>query len=255
MKQFESRVIKNSVINEHFLEMEFEWNTTQIPSPGQFLTIRVSEKTVPLLRRPFAFSSFDSQNKSCSIIYQKRGEATETLSQKRAGEKIDIIGPVGNGFPRFEGKEALLVAGGIGLGPILFLSNSLRKAGIPTTLIFGCRSKSLKPVSPSFEREEPVICTDDGSEGFHGTTMDYLNSISRKAGPGSALFCCGPHPMLRACHNFSTKHQIPCYVSVEQVMACGVGACMGCVVKTVDPPGFKRACKEGPVFRSFELEW
>lgn len=255
MEQFSAKIIKNHPVNDAFLEMEMAWEAAEIPSPGQFLTIRVSDIAIPLLRRPFAISSFDPLKITCSIIYQVRGCATEILSAKKAGEVIDVIGPMGNGFPPFSGSKALLIAGGTGLGPILFLSATLRNSAINTRFIFGCRSKTLIPQSVSFTRENPIICTDDGSEGFHGTTADYLNSIANEIDPDSAVFCCGPHPMLAACHLFALKKQIPCFVSVEQIMACGVGACMGCAVKTIDPPGYKRACKEGPVFNSLELDW
>ena len=256
MKQFSSIVQKNEKICTSFYELEFSWCAASLPDPGQFLTLRISTDPVPLLRRPFAVSGIDLDKKTCSIIYQKRGRATELLAGKALGDNIDVIGPLGKSFPLPPKEtEAILIAGGIGLGPILFLTNKLRAAGTKCRFIFGCRSESLIPKSASFTNAQPVICTDDGSYGFKGTTTDYLHSIAQHLSPDSILYCCGPHPMLHSCHQFATQTKHQCWVSVEQVMACGVGACMGCVVQVVKDPGYARACKEGPVFESSEMVW
>lgn len=255
MEQFLSEIISNNQINENFFELSFSKPSENIkPLPGQFLTIRIPESKHPLLRRPFAFSNAD--DKVLSIIYQVRGDATKALSSMKPGNQIDCLGPIGKPFsvPDKKGKS-LLAAGGIGLGPILFLSSFLNKKGFDFTLIFGCRNSKLVPESDSFKKQNPVICTDDGSSGFKGTIRDYLETIRNEINESTNLYCCGPHPMLRSCHMFASEVKIPCQVSIEQIMACGVGACMGCVVKVKNGTGYARVCKDGPVFDSNELVW
>jgi len=254
MKQFPGKILGNQSLSADFFELEFTWDKTAgLPLPGQFFTIRISDNTVPLLRRPFAFSAFDEKKGTASMIIQKRGRGTEILASKQKSDNLDIIGPLGKPFPMpAKGRKALLVAGGIGLGPILFLASQLPEA----ELIFGCRKKSFIPASEIFAGLKPdvVVCTDDGSAGFKGTAGDYLKSIANTINSDTTIYACGPLPMLQACHEFSARRGCECFVSVEQVMACGVGACMGCSVKTAEG-GFKRACTEGPAFNSKELQW
>jgi dihydroorotate dehydrogenase electron transfer subunit len=255
MKQFNGTIIRNTPLCADFFEMEFSWDAgAPEPGPGQFFTVRTSDSTVPLLRRPFAFSAFDKSRSTASMMYLKRGVGTGLLTAKEKGDEISIIGPLGKPFPfPQKGENALLVAGGVGLGPIFFLATVLIKAAIPCTVVFGCRSKVNIPVSAGFTALRPYLCTDDGSAGFKGTTADYLSTMAGTVDAATLVFACGPHPMLKACHAFAIDRGAVCYVSVEQVMACGVGACMGCVVKVKQ--GFARACVEGPVFDSKELSW
>lgn len=254
MRQFSSEIIQNRKISRDFFELSFTWaRPAGEPLPGQFLTIRVSDSSTPLLRRPFAISNITGED--ASIIYQKRGVSTEILSGKQPGDTIDVIAPLGKPFslpPK--GDRALLVAGGIGLGPILFLSSVLRKRGYESKFIFGCRTKTLIPECESFDLEKPQICTDDGSAGFNGNVREYLESIKKKIASGTIIYCCGPGPMLRSCGEFASNEGLRCQVSVEQIMACGVGACMGCAVKVKGGSGYLRACKDGPVFNSTEIE-
>lgn len=256
MQQFNSIITANKKIAESYYYMELSWPIDDIPSPGQFMTLRISDDTSPLLRRPFAFSGYDSSKKICSIIYQKRGRGTELLIGKQPGDSINVIGPLGKPFPipHEKGKQ-ILVGGGIGIGPILFLASQSKELQLDSIFIFGCRSRPFIPDLQSFKDFNPIICTDDGSEGFKGTAGDYLKSIEDKISSKDTFYCCGPHPMMQACHEIANKHKAACWVSVEQIMACGVGACMGCVVKIINPPGYARACKEGPVFLSSELLW
>jgi dihydroorotate dehydrogenase electron transfer subunit len=254
MKQFTGTILRNHSLSADFFELEFTWDKTAgSPLPGQFFTIRISDNTVPLLRRPFAFSAFDEKTGSASMIIQKRGRGTEILAARQKSHDLDVIGPLGKPFPLPAKKQKpLLVAGGIGLGPILFLASQLPGA----KLVFGCRTKSIVPGSGIFTGLKPdaVVCTDDGSAGFKGTAGDYLKSIEQSVSDATVVYACGPLPMLQACHEFAARRECECFVSVEQVMACGVGACMGCAVKSVEG-GYKRACTDGPVFNSMELQW
>jgi dihydroorotate dehydrogenase electron transfer subunit len=252
MQQFKTDILSNNCIGSSYYEMTFNWDKTlAIPLPGQFLAARVEDTYSPLLRRPFAFSAYNEN--SASIIFQKRGPATEILSTKKPGNKIDIIAPMGNTFlENFDkNKNYILAAGGIGLGPMLFLGEYLRRQEADVKFIFGCRTEKLIPALKQFVELDALICTDDGSSGLKGTVTDYLEEI--EVNLNSELYCCGPEPMLKACHHFSENKNIPCRVSMEQIMACSIGACMGCVIKVKS--GFARVCREGPVFDSRDIEW
>jgi len=257
VKQFLSIIHENRQITEDYYCLTFYWDPeTDIPLPGQFITIRVSESSVPLLRRPFALSEYNESEQKASIIYQKRGTATEILAGKHSKESLDIIGPLGNTFQvPSDIRKCVVVAGGIGLGPMIYTASWLLKQGFGINFIFGSKVKSGIPKKEDFGSIDPVICTDDGSEGFKGTTIDYLNSLHANELKESTLISCGPTPMLKGCHEYAQKHGIQCLVSMEQVMACGVGACMGCVVKVKQEPGFARVCSEGPVFNSQDIKW
>ncbi len=254
MKQFHGIVTGNTPISSDFLEMTFTWdNSAGMPVPGHFFTLRISGDSVPLLRRPFALSAFDATN-GAAVMYQRRGRGTALLATKGEGDPLDVLGPLGRPFPLPEGRKALLIAGGIGIGPIAFLADTLAGREIPFQLVIGCRSAPLFPATLRLSGLGPVICTDDGSLGFKGTTGDYLRSIEATIDRDTVLYACGPLPMLRACHELAIRRECECFVSVEQVMACGVGACMGCAVKAAGG-GYLRACTEGPVFASRELAW
>jgi dihydroorotate dehydrogenase electron transfer subunit len=263
MRQFQSEILNNRLLGSDFFELTLRWDPSQHPQPGQFLTIRVSDLPFPLLRRPFAFSRFDAAGQSVSIIVQIRGSATDILSRKKPGETLDIIGPLGNCFKEPEsGRFPVLVAGGIGLGPMLFFGSRLRERKIAGSFVFGSRTSSAIPECEDFGALEAVLCTDDGSRGFHGTTVDYLESLAdSRSNPvqleaeTAELYCYGPLPMLHAVSLLAQSRQIPCWVSMEQTMGCSMGACMGCVIKTRGEPGFSRVCTEGPVFDSREIVW
>lgn len=151
MQQFDSTIKNNQKIADSFFKMDLSWKSQNTPSPGQFLTLRVSDDSSPLLRRPFAFSSFNPTEKTCSIIYQKRGRGTDLLVGKQPGDVINIIGPLGKSFPLpKENGQLLLVAGGIGVGPILFLASQLKHLNFNYSLIFGCRNHSFIPDTQQF---------------------------------------------------------------------------------------------------------
>jgi dihydroorotate dehydrogenase electron transfer subunit len=256
MKQYISMVVLNEKICNSMYLMELQVKGIECGiQPGQFFTIRVADSFTPFLRRPFAFSAFDQKNSSLSCIYQIRGIGTDMLSKLGKGAQVDIIAPLGNPFPLPQNyQKSVLIAGGIGLGPILFLSDVLTQAGFDIQFIYGCRSESYVPKN-LFKNRSVVICSDDGSIGFTGTVADYLTENSNLFTSDTVFYCCGPEPMLRACHNYAFSREKPCYVSVEQVMACGVGACMGCAVKVHGEKSYVRACSEGPVFNSKDIKW
>lgn len=260
MKQFTSTVINLELIADDYYLLSFKWLIDTIPLAGQFLTIKTSDLSSPLLRRPFALSSFNETKKEASIFFQKIGIGTTLLSQFKIGDNIDILGPLGNSFSHFKTSENsllknhIVVAGGIGTGPMLFQADQLKKSGLEPLLIIGCRTSSLIPSTVLDKNIDTVICTDDGSEGFHGNVVDYMKSVEELE-HNTVIYCCGPEPMLKGCHTYSKDNGIDCYVSLEQMMACGVGACMGCTCETVGEKKYARVCKDGPVFKSSEVKW
>jgi len=226
--------------------------------PGQFVMLRVSENMDPLLARPFGISSLPSRS-SLELIYRVVGRGTSLLTQRKAGDSLNLLGPIGNGFPLPE-KDAtpVLIAGGSGFPPLHFLS---AKAGSRAHLFIGARNKDCLPPSgivKSFRDTAAKVhlATEDGSAGKRGMTTDllnaFLNEMERKT--PIVLYACGPHAMLGAVSRIAAIHSLPCFVSMEERMACGVGACMGCSV-AMKTGGYKRVCKDGPVFDSRDIEW
>ncbi len=265
MHSFLSEIVGQKEIALGYREMTFLWpEEFGVPLPGQFLTIRVHTGISPLLRRPFAFSAYCksssaslSQTGRASIIYQIRGEGTRLMAAMKAGDTLDVLGPLGNSFTHPAGEERpVLAAGGIGLGPLLFLARDLDEAGKAPLLCYGCRNRDFIPDLPKLQGGRIVYCTDDGSEGFHGNVIEYLESLGSEEMAGGRIYACGPLPMLRGCHDFASRRKLYCETSLEEMMGCAVGACMGCVVELMDPDRpYARVCKEGPVFPSDTIKW
>jgi dihydroorotate dehydrogenase electron transfer subunit len=260
MKHFSAEILSNAPVSDCFHELTFAWDAAA-PTPGQFCTVRVSPYSAPLLRRPFAFSGYDASQKTASIIYKKRGPATRILSGLAAGGKCDIIGPLGTGFsamPGFPFPSVLCIAGGTGIGPMLFMAESVACAGGVARLILGCRTAGNVPALGLLGKLGAVITTDDATKGYGGTPADYLAKLTKDRFRGFTVCACGPMPLLLACHNWAQAEGLACFAAIEQIMACGVGACMGCAirVKTASgSTGFARACTEGPVFDSERIVW
>ena len=215
--------------------------------PGQFLHLRLPGGA-PLLRRPF--SIHDVTGDSVSLLYRVAGGGSRLLSGIPRGRMIDVIGPLGRPFAIDTGqRHQIVVAGGIGIAPLQFLLRRLRAARAAPTLFYGCQTK--KQFLPHLNVKQ-VATTDDGSCGGKGlVTAALQREIARF--PGAALYACGPWPMLRAVAGIAARHSLPCQVSLEAHMACGVGACQGCAVRTVD--GYRTVCHDGPVFGSAEIDW
>ncbi len=278
MRQFEAEILDNRPVAESWRELSFSWDSgAAAPEPGQFFTFKASESSDPLLRRPLAFSGFAAAGAAApggpprkpdgqgprrqeaaraTAIFQARGQATRLLADMAAGSRIDIIGPLGRPFPEpLDGEIPVIAGGGIGLGPVLFLDSALRARGLRPLLVLGFRSSSLVPTIKL--PESFVLCTDDGSSGFKGTTVDWISRNASESAPGKRirLYACGPGPMLAALADLAAAREWPGWFSAEQWMACGVGACMGCALPRADGKGYLRACADGPVFDSRDIAW
>jgi dihydroorotate dehydrogenase electron transfer subunit len=219
--------------------------------------LRVSENRDPLLARPFGISSVPSRS-TIELLYRVAGRGTSLLTGIEAGHTLQFLGPLGKGFPLpAKGEAAVLVSGGSGFPPLQFLS---QRADVPIHFFVGSRYKDCLPptgVLKSFRENATVhIATEDGSMGVKGMTTDILNAFLSKMEKKThfVIYACGPHAMLAAVSRIAAEHSMTCYVSMEERMACGLGACMGCSVP-MKTGGYKRACKEGPVFDSREIEW
>ncbi|MED3563847.1 dihydroorotate dehydrogenase electron transfer subunit [Bacillus xiapuensis] len=221
----------------------------EITSPGQFVHIRVSNGWEPLLRRPISISSYDDEK--LTMIYRKEGHGTGKLAEMKAGMELDILGPLGNGFPVEEavaGDTALLVGGGIGVPPLYELSNQLRAKGVKVIHVLGFQTKSAVFYEEKFaENGETFIATADGTYGYKGFVTDVMKDLSF-----DLIYTCGPTPMLRAIEQGYSDKKL--FLSLEERMGCGVGACFACVCKTDESStSYKKVCSDGPVFRAGEV--
>ena len=226
--------------------------------PGQFVMLRVSENLDPLLARPFGISAVPSRS-SIEIVYRVVGRGTDLLTGMEAGHMLSLLGPLGKGFP-LPGKDAtpVLVGGGSGFPPLHFLA---QRAGSRAHFFIGSRNRECLPPASIIKSFRDVtsrvhIATEDGSAGARGMSTDILNAFLSKMENKTPLviYACGPHAMLAAVSRIAAEHSIPSFVSMEERMACGLGACMGCSIP-MKSGGYKRACKEGPVFDSREIDW
>jgi len=217
--------------------------------PGQFINIKTSHSTDPLLRRPI--SIFDTEGNIISIVVRVIGKGTELISRMKPGS-LDIIGPLGKGFTIEKNKNVLLVGGGVGNAPLYYLMRKLKSEGTKVTYIYSVKNKDFIFAKNEYQTlaDDFIITTDDGSDGIKGTAIDALKDISSKS--YDRIYCCGPDPMMERVVQISDANT-PLEVSVENYFGCGVGLCVGCTVDTVT--GYKRACIDGPVFDGREILW
>lgn len=219
---------------------------------GQFVHILVQGKT---LRRPISICEVNREKGTLRVVFEIRGAGTEQLSALNTGDEINMIAPLGNGFTVRElpeNKRIIVVGGGIGVPPMLETAKSYKNA----VAILGFRSYDRVILKRDFEANgiETIICTDDGSVGYHGLVSDPLSAELEK-GNVDAVFACGPKPMLAAVMKLAKQHGVFCEISLEERMACGVGACVGCVCR-INRGGEEkllRVCKDGPVFNAEEV--
>jgi dihydroorotate dehydrogenase electron transfer subunit len=274
VRQLQAKILANDKVAPHAYRMRVaSAYLARATKPGQFFEVRCHDGTEPLLRRPF--SCHRIVKGGVEILYEVVGRSTDLLSLKEKGEMLDVIGPIGNGFDlrsaKYERRSPILMAGGMGVAPLLALAEELaynerRKGGRrKIRVLAGAGTKNGLLCVDDFRRLgcEVTIATDDGSAGKKGfitgclkpmlSTMDYRLWT---------IYACGPAAMLEAAAKIASVHKIPCQVSLEERMACGVGVCLGCPVKVktddgqqTTEDGYKMVCKDGPVFDADDIAW
>lgn len=224
---------------------------------GQFVSV-YSNDASKLLPRPISLCGIDREAGTLRLVYRVTGEhtGTEEFSRLQAGDTMKIMGPLGNGFTVEKGKKAFLIGGGIGVPPMLQLAKEMKDAGENFQIVMGYRDAGTFLLDEFKEQGESFVATEDGSIGTKGNVLDAIRENHLDA---DVIYACGPTPMLRALKAYAEEQNMTCYVSMEERMACGIGACLACVCNSTDKDAHsnvknKRICKEGPVFNAKEVE-
>jgi dihydroorotate dehydrogenase electron transfer subunit len=249
-------VISQETIAEDIFSMWIQ--TEQIgkeAKPGQFVSM-YTNNAGKLLPRPISLCEIDNEQGRLRVVYRVTGKdtGTEIFSKLVSGDKIELLGPLGNGFPleQAEGKRVFLMGGGIGIPPMV---ETAKQLGGQVMVIAGYRDELF--LTEELEKSSALyVATESGSAGTKGNVLDAVMENQLNA---DVIFACGPTPMLRAIKNYAQERDIPCWISMEEKMACGVGACLACVCKSKEVDGHshvhnKRICKDGPVFLASEVE-
>ncbi len=249
-----AKVLSQKEIAPQIYDMWIETNLAEQAKPGQFICIYTKDKST-LLPRPISICEVREDKAALRVVYRIAGQGTAEFAGYQAGENIAILGTLGNGFPveKAEGKKVFLMGGGIGIPPMLQLAKEMQA---DKQIVVGYRDNRLF-LSEDLEKYGKVyVATEDGSAGSKGNVMD---AIAENALEADMIFACGPMPMLRAIKKYAAEHQITAYISLEEHMACGVGACLGCVVKTKEVDHHShvhnaRICTDGPVFEAEDVD-
>ncbi len=261
MFQRNGKIIYHEEISPHHMLMVVEApEIAKNAAMGQFVEVRVSDSYEPLLRRPISIHDVDKKQGTISLLYQVKGRGTKHLSEKRVGMNVDILGPLGKGFtlPADVAEKLLIVGGGIGVAPLLLLSKEAKEQSYNSTMILGYNTEEQILRIDEFKAHcsNLQITTMDGSFGEKGlVTVPLERELATKN--YGMLFACGPEAMLKSVAQLAEKYKVPCQISMESLMGCGVGACLGCSCKT-NVEGkeiYQRVCVEGPVFNSREVVW
>ena len=221
--------------------------------PGQFVEVKVEGSPKTFLRRPISINYVDREANQLWLLIQTVGEGTHQLAKLKAGDTLNIVFPLGNGFSPVQkaGEKVLLVGGGVGVAPLLNYGKTLKEAGANPVFLLGARSKADLLEQDMFKSIAPVyVTTEDGSEGEKGFVTQHSLLASERF---DRISVCVPKPMMVSVARYAKANDIPCEVSLENMMACGLGACLCCVEKTVK--GNVCVCKEGPVFPTDQLTW
>ncbi len=229
------------------------------PLPGQYLNLRAGSRTEPLFRRPFGVVEFahDGDTAVIELYYAVVGRGTANMARWRTGDRVDVLGPLGTPYEVDDTRPAVLVAGGRGAAPLLYLHRLLRDAGRPEVrFALGARSKGLLFGLDRVPETELLVATDDGSAGYHGTVINALEaSADAWLADDPALYACGPDVFLRAAALLAERHGLRCQVSLEGVYGCGMGLCRGCAVPLRDEERYLMQCTEGPVVDAARIDW
>lgn len=250
-------VIAQEQLADGIFSMWLQTEAAKSAKPGQFISMYTVDGT-KLLPRPISICEIEKEKGQLRVVYRVTGEhtGTEQFSRMKAGDTIPVIGPLGNGFPveKARGKKVFLMGGGIGVPPILELAKQMDCE--KKQIVVGYRNAQTFLKEEFEQNGELYISTEDGSVGTKGNVMDAVREESLEA---DVIFACGPMPMLRAIKQYAQEREIECYISLEERMACGIGACLGCVCKTKEKDHHsnvnnRRVCKDGPVFLAAEVD-
>ncbi len=265
-------VTRKKILSGSIIQLTFKADDiSKSVIPGQFVQIRVSDNFIPLWPRPFSIYDVDTRKGEISIIFKVAGYGTGLLAGKKEGDTVQILGPLGNGFPTPSNNgRIVMAAGGVGMPPLFLLSKFAIENGVPSksiTFISGARTKSelFDSVELAELDTDLNLCTDDGSAGEKGTVVDILEKILENKGD-LTVYACGPSGMLKKTDQLLMEKNIPGFLSLEELMPCGYGICSGCAVKVLPSPDrgetddnrdyhLKRVCVEGPVFKAGEVMW
>lgn len=245
-------VVSQESIGTDIYSMVIKTKAAKEARAGQFISMYCNDKT-KLLPRPISICEVNKQESTLRVVYRVVGGGTEEFSTYAAGDKIDIIGPLGNGFVKRAGKKAILIGGGIGIPPMVELAKELKDIA-EVQIVAGYRNELF--LTEELESNGTLfIATEDGSTGTKGTVID---AIKEQNVEGAVIYACGPTPMLKAIKEYALEKKIECQLSLEERMACGIGACLACVckqqTKTITQVNNKRICKDGPVFLAEEVD-
>jgi dihydroorotate dehydrogenase electron transfer subunit len=250
-----------------------------MPEPGQFVQLLLAAPSPVLLPRPMSVAAAAGRRgaRRLGFLYQPVGTGTHALAALEPGARVEVLGPLGRGFPLAEPGAPVLVAGGRGVAPLLFAAEWLSRRGRRCTFLFGARGRAqlvqLREARARLRRAggRLVAATIDGSAGFHGDVVELLRRAAPRLPSPLVVHACGPHPMLKAVAQWALEHAVPAYLAMESVMACGTGVCRGCPLPRSAAGARRRArgslpslfgnrdyamtCTEGPVFEAGELDW
>lgn len=233
-------------LGDHYFSLRLLHGGQMQPvEPGQFVEVLVEGCRQVMLRRPISIHDADPEQASLTLLIQTVGNGTRRLSELHEGDRLNLVYPLGHGFSTDidARSRVLMVGGGAGIAPLLHLSKVLHAKGIHPTVLLGGRTADLIPVHEEFKPYATVgIATDDGSLGHHGLVVQHPDFEH----PYDIIYTCGPTPMMKAVARSASERNIRCEVSIENMMACGVGACLCCVTDT--DQGHRCVCKDGPVF-------
>jgi dihydroorotate dehydrogenase electron transfer subunit len=256
MKKFVSdfSLIRNTKISDNYFVLELKCPHALPPiNPGQFVEVLVPDSAETYLRRPFSVYDVNYETNTISLLIKILGKGTLKLSECKPGTIINMVYPLGNSFSILHGKRSLLVGGGVGIAPMLMLSRELKKNnGVVTILIGGRSSKEIIEPEKYSHCDSVEITTDDGSMGFKGLITHHPLFTTEKITEFDYIYACGPDIMMKSVASIAAKNKIEIELSLENTMACGVGACLCCVVETHE--GNLTTCVDGPVFNANRLK-
>ena len=244
-----AKVVRQQQIDEGIFDMELSFpKGAALAKPGQFIAMYCNDKS-KLLPRPISICGINKEEGTLRVVYRVAGEGTKEFSEMKEGDTLEVMGPLGNGFALKE-EKAIIIGGGIGIPPMLELAKQLN---VEKTVVLGYRTSTF--LKDEFEAVCDVKVA-DGSQGTKGTVID---AIEKYGVEGKVIYACGPMPMLKALAVYAEEHGMEAQISLEERMACGIGACLGCICKTKEKDAHsnvnnKRICKDGPVFLSTEVD-